>query len=311
MATLQPRLRLVRKVSVLYNARSGAGRSGPQRPLAEQLTELLTRRGVESVVREFEPATVREDVCALVAGRPDAVLVAGGDGTVRSVVEHLAPTGIPLGVLPTGTMNLLARDLGVPEDVETAVDALLAARVEMIDVARVNGRIFLCSSALAMMPHLGRIRERARAERGWPWLRLWARAVRIWRRYPQMHLRLVVDGTVHEVRTRAIVIANNPFAPRAAPVPTRTRLDTGELVVYVTHDRSHWDLVSIAAKLLDGSWLADRRLRTYNCHTMQVLSSRLEIMSVMSDGEVAQLEMPLVFEIVPGALAVLAPNANS
>lgn len=302
-----PTLPTVRTFAVIYNARSGALASESGTP-AERLNDLFARRDISLELTEFDPTTVGGDVRRLINSAPEAIIVAGGDGTIRSVAHHLTQSEVPLGVLPTGTMNVLGRDLGVPTDLEAAVDALVDAPVQRIDVASVNGKTFLCSSALAMMPHLGRVREHARGQSGWPLLRLIARAIRIVRRFPRMRLRIVVDGYEHAVRTSAIVVSNNPLSTQPAAMPGRERLDSGQLVVYATRDRSPWDLVSIAAKLMDGTWQADRRVRTYRGATAEIRSSQLGLTSVMSDGETDQLTMPLRYEIQPGALAVLAPK---
>jgi diacylglycerol kinase family enzyme len=249
------------------------------------------------------------DVRELLAGEPDALLVAGGDGTVRAVAERMLGADVPLGILPAGTMNVLARDLGLPNDLERAVDALLAAPVGRIDVATVNDVPFLCSSTLAVMPHLGRLRERARGQPGLHSVRLLGRALRLVRRYPRMRLTIVVDQQAYQVRTRAVVVSCNPLAAGPPPMPGRDRLDAGRLAVYVTRDRTNWDLLTVATKLFHGSWQQDKRIRTYEGVTVEVRSSELALMSVMSDGELAQLSMPLRYEIKPRALAVLAPEA--
>lgn len=300
----------MRKIAVLYNVHAGASSPGAGQPLEQRLAEVFTRRGLEPVLRAVEPATVCDDVRTLLAEAPDAVVVAGGDGSVTLVAEHMLQSEVPLGVLPTGTMNLLAHDLGVPEELEAALDAMLTAPVQRMDVARVNGQLFLCSSALAMMPHLGRVRERARGASALPLLQFLARAAAICRRYPRTRLRIVVDGAEHVVRTRAVVVSNNPLSPRSAPLPARDSLDTGRLAVYISQDRTRWDLVGIAAKLIDGSWPADKRIRKLQGRTVQVTSSQLGLISVMSDGEVDQLAMPLRYDIQAQALAVLTPRAN-
>ncbi|HEY6740186.1 MAG TPA: diacylglycerol kinase family protein [Actinopolymorphaceae bacterium] len=297
----------MRRIAVLYNARSGAA-AADEAPVDQRLAATLEQHGVEADLREFDPWTVRQDIDVLVSARPDAVIVAGGDGTVKSVAEYLIPTGVPLGVVPMGTMNVLARDLGIPDELEAAVDALLSAPVRWIDVARVNDDVFLCSSALAMLPHLGRVREQAREARGLAMLRVLRKAVRVVRRYPRHRLRLVVDGETHTHRTRAVVVSNNPLASEPALVPGRERLDTGRLAAYVARDRTKWDLVMIAAKLLDGTWQHAKRLRTYHGRTVEISSEHLELVSVMNDGESVQLSMPLRYEILPKALAVLVPG---
>ena len=241
---------------VVYNARSGDGEESRE----QRLAELFAGHGVGARLLRFDPPTAAQDLRRLVAeDRPEAVIVAGGDGTVRSVAIALDGTDLPLGVLPSGTMNVLAQDLGVPTEPEAAVAALLTARVERIDVATVNGQPFLCSSTLAMMPHLGRLRERARGRPGRETLPLLGRLARLLRRYPRMPLTVTVDGTEHRVRTRALVVSNNPLAP-TGPIHRRDRLDTGRLAVYVVRDRSGWDLLAITARVFDGSWRDDHRL---------------------------------------------------
>jgi diacylglycerol kinase family enzyme len=277
----------------------------------DRLGELCRRRGLEPVLCAFDPSALAKDVQTLLGTGPDAVIVAGGDGTVRSVAEHLVGGDVPLGVLPVGTMNVLAGDLGIPDELEPALDALVAAPVTTIDVARVNGELFLCSSALAMIPHLGRIREHARGAIGWPLVRWLARGVQIWRRYPRMRLRIVLDGRGYDVSTRAMVVSNNPLSTRPAPIPGRDGLDTGRLAAYVTRDRTSWDLVAIAAKLRDGTWQDDPRMRTYEGRTVEVSGAPLDMMTVMNDGEVTQMAMPLRYEIEPRALAVLAPGRTT
>lgn len=300
----------MRKIAVIYNTRSGALSAESATP-DSFLRELFEHRGIAAELVAFEPATVNKDARRLIDEKPDALIVAGGDGTVRSVAEQLMHRDVPLGVLPAGTMNVLARDLGVPDRIEPALDALLEAPVHKIDVATVNGTAFLCSSALAIVPHLGRVRERARNKRGWAVIRLLVHGFRIVRRYPRVRLTLVVDGYEHHVRTKAIVVSNNPLSTEPAPMPGRERIDTGQLVAYVTRDRTDWDLLAIVAKVLDGSWQGDPRVRTYRGKTIEVHSPKLQLTSVMSAGETDQLTMPLRYAIEPQALAVLAPRMGS
>lgn len=297
------------QVAVVYNARSGASLSGGYGSPEERLAELFGRHGVSARLCAFDSATVVRDVRDLLAdGGPEALIVAGGDGTVRTVAGRLAGSEVPLGVLPCGTMNVLARDLGVPPDLDAAAAALLTAPVRKIDVATVNGEPFLCSSTLAMVPHLGRLRERARGSFGWRTLRLVGKATRILWRYPRMRLTVVVDGAGHVVRTRAIVVSSNPLSTDRSRRFGRDRLDTGVLAVYVTQDRTNWDLLAVTARLFDGSWQRDRRLLTYQGQAVEILSATSTLTSVMSDGEIEQLGLPLTYEIRPRALTVLAPR---
>lgn len=296
------------QVAVVYNPHAGTLRAGSSSE--ERVAALLSERGVSPHLHAFAPGTVAEDVRGLLAAGPDALIVAGGDGTVRTVAACLTGSDVPLGILPTGTMNVLARDLGLPTGLEAAVEAVLRAQPQKIDVATVNGELFLCSSTLAMMPHLGRLRERARGGFGWQTMSLLGRGVRILWRYPRMRLTIVVNGTDHEVRTRAVVVTCNPLSAGPSAGLGRPRLDGGVLAVYVAQDRTNWDLLAVAAKLLDGSWQRDKRLHAYQGQTVQVRSPALTMTSVMSDGEIGQLDLPLTYEIQPRALTILKPRAT-
>ncbi|HZM77083.1 MAG TPA: hypothetical protein VFC19_15220 [Candidatus Limnocylindrales bacterium] len=124
-----------------------------------------------------------------------------------------------------------------------------------------------------------------------------------------MRLTIVVDEQEYQARTRAVVVSCNPLAGGPPPIPGRRRLEIGRLAVYTMRDRTNWDLIAVAAKLLEGSWQRDKRIRVYEGKSVQIRSSKLALMSVMSDGEIAQLSLPLHYEILPRALAVLAPRA--
>ena len=296
-----------RKVAVIVNDRSGQ----PGEPVGERLAKLLGEHGVDFELHEFDPGSVGQTVLSALAYEPDAVLVAGGDGTVTSVAQHLVGRDVPMGVLPQGTMNVLARDLGVPVPLDEAVAAVLDAPCHAIDVARVNDRVFLCSTVLAVLPHLGRIRERAREAPGHTFPQLVARTLQTLGRYPRMRLALEVDGERWDVRTRAVVVSNNPLQAGPAPMPGRGRLDTGKLAVYVARDRTRWDLAGIATKVMMGSWQQAKRLRTYKGESVRIDFAGLGMMSVMTDGEVVQLTLPLRFELAPRSLPVLMPGARS
>jgi diacylglycerol kinase family enzyme len=303
------RLRPVDRVAVVYNPRSGALLARADEAPGEQLKEIFAERGVPAEFRPFALDTLAADLRELLNGKPDAVIVAGGDGTVSSIAERMLGSDIPLGVLPGGTMNVLAHDLGVPKELDRAVDALLDAPVENIDVGTVNGKPFLCGSSLAMMPHLGRLRERARGTVGLTAVKMLGRFLRLLWRYPRMRLTIVVDGREYEVRTRAVVVSLNALAAGPPPRPGRIRLDGGTIAVYVTHDRTNWDLIAVATKLFRGNWQQDPRIRKYEGPTVEIRSANFQLLTVMTDGEIAQLELPLRFEVRPRALPVLAPHA--
>ena len=113
-------------------------------------------------VRLLAPRELARAIADAAIGRHDTVIVGGGDGSVSAAVAAFSSSDKVLGVLPFGTMNLLARDLGMPSDPQAAVAALAAAVPRRIDLAEINGRPFHTLSGLGFFSHMARAREEVR-----------------------------------------------------------------------------------------------------------------------------------------------------
>src|SRR5438132_11799820 len=115
--------------------------------------------GVEADVRMTESADIYEALKeAAAAPGLDAVVAGGGDGTLSCAAGHLAGTGRAFGILPLGTLNHLARDAGIPADIEEAARVIAAGHVREIDVAEVNGRVFVNNSSVGLYPDMVMLR---------------------------------------------------------------------------------------------------------------------------------------------------------
>jgi len=301
----------LRRVVVVYNARSGFWLAQAEGSAEARLAALSHEHGVTLIAHPLDRDDIGECVDAALAQSPDALFVSGGDGTVNAVVAALGGRRIPIGVVPSGTMNLLARELGIPLDLEQAIAALLDADVREIDVARVNGVPYLCNSMIGLMPHIARVRERERGQGHWrisP--RVLKRSFWLWRNYPRLGVELVSGGATLRLRTRAIAISNNPLREGTAPIPMRDRIDRGTLGVYVLRDRSRFGLFRLAFKVLFGTWHEDRDVVTHETPSLLVDLGARRPITVSNDGETVRLEAPLHYASDPRALCVLVPRAK-
>src|SRR5258708_33652478 len=223
----------VRSVKVIINARSGFGDKDEVR---RRLMEILQARGVDSEVLLAENGaevaalaknSVQEDWTVITAG--------GGDGTINTVASYLIGTDKILGVLPLGTLNHFAKDLRIPLDLEGAARTAISGRAAAVDVAEVNGRIFLNNSSLGLYPTI--VREREKNQRlgsgKWPAF-VWA-AVTVFRRYPFLDVRLSVDGKEFRRRTPFVFIGNNEYTMERLNIGLRECLDVGQLSFYITN----------------------------------------------------------------------------
>ncbi|MCF7976919.1 MAG: NAD(+)/NADH kinase [Chromatiaceae bacterium] len=270
----------------------------------------------------------------------DAVFVLGGDGTVLAVASVLINTSVPLGIIPLGTANLLARDLGIPLNAEDAADCLTegfnsrsAGRLTdgltgglsdasahqsangstvneaAIDVGFVNGQPFLCASMIGLTTALARTREAVRG-RGLlqAAVRLVRKSLRLLWRYPYHRLRITVDGEELTVKTRALMITNNPIRSIVQPYPSREHLNTGRLGLYGVCHGPLWELPRLALRLLQGDWADDPRIFHQQPQSLRIEARREHWLRVMNDGERLRLKTPLLYQLRPAALRVLRPG---
>ncbi|MBC7945562.1 MAG: sphingosine kinase [Burkholderiales bacterium] len=174
-------------------------------------------------------------------------------GTVGAA---LAGTGAALGVLPLGTLNHFAKDLGIPLELEAAAGNLLSGQIVRVDVGEVNGRVFLNNSSLGLYPRVIRQREITREQLGWgKWPAfVWASLV-MPRRYPLLEVCLRVRGTRMRRRTPFIFVGNNEYQIEGFDLGARQRLDGGHLSFYIARDVRRLGLLRLAVRALT------RRLR--------------------------------------------------
>jgi diacylglycerol kinase family enzyme len=300
---------------IIVNRRAGAGAAQVD-ALTQQLSARLRGHGAAPTLLGFGTAGPDardwpESLERALAAGGDRVFVLGGDGTVLAVAAELIAKPVPLAIIPLGTANLLARDLGIPLQPERAVDVLAApseAAVRAIDVGRVNGHLFLCASMIGLTTRLARTREAARG-RGLlrTSIRLMRKTLWLLRRYPYRRVWLRVDGRSLKVKTRALVITNNPIGPVMRPYPRRDRLDTGQLGVYGVHQGPLHELPRLALRLLRGRWRDDPRFFHYQAGALHLSTRPERKLTVMNDGERLRIRTPLHYDLLPGALQVLAP----
>jgi diacylglycerol kinase family enzyme len=239
----------------------------------------------------------------------DAVVVAGGDGTVACAASALAGTGTPLGILPGGTMNLLACDLHLPTtDLNAAADVILAGHTRDIDVGAIGEHVFLCACMLGEPARLGRHREQARLHgRVRRFLRLARAAVRIVGTPRRLRLRLIVDGTVYKLKTSALTITLNPLEDGQGRMFGRAVLDGGKLVAYAVCRPSVFALVRSFVRMARGR-PRDPALLVREGTAMRI-ESTLGALHVLVDGEERLMTTPFDLTVKPRALRVFAPAA--
>jgi diacylglycerol kinase family enzyme len=255
-------------------------RAGTESRTTEELRDEALARGIDAHVVEEN-----EDVAELARrAEVDVLGAAGGDGTVASVAAVAIERDLPFVVVPYGTRNHFARDLGLARDDPLAALAGFEGEERQVDVGRAGERRFLNNVSLGLYASLVHRREDHRRRR-----QALAGLRALWlglRRRPGIWAS--IDG--EPTRARVVLVANNAYELSLFSIGERRRVDEGRLHVYA------------AKGWLPSAW----EERSGERFTIEAPSGKLQ---AAVDGEPEELEMPLELSIEPRALRVLVPRA--
>jgi diacylglycerol kinase family enzyme len=295
------------KIRVIVN-RSGGTLKGSGDEEAK-IVAAFAAAGVDADVRMTESADIFEALKAAAAAPGlDAVVAGGGDGTLSCAAGHLADTGRAFGILPLGTLNHLARDAGIPANIEEAAKVIAAGHIREIDVAEVNGRVFVNNSSVGLYPDMVMLREQEQEKRGRSKRRAmlsasWA-SLRHFRRH---RLWISAPGLEAPIRTPLLFVGNNRYQVNLLGLGKREQLDQGELCLYAIRARSRLHLLWAGIRGIFGRLDQQRDFITAYVGEAEIGSDR-PTLSLSLDGETARMETPLRYRIRPKALRLIVPE---
>lgn len=241
------------------------------------------------------------------------ILIGGGDGTILQAAHLLISLERPFGIIPLGTMNLLAQDLGIPLRADQALRAYRHYEERKIDVSLVNNVPFLCAAGIRLMPEASRIREAGRRKTS-PYaafiglVRVVLYVIRRLNDHNERNFIIHVDGQEMILRTNALVVTNNVFTKpdRWAGRFKKKTLRFGILGLYSIQPQGIMEKMRIIWHLLNGRWTEDPAVNTFMGRDITIASKR-EKEPVSVDGEVMTMETPLRFSILHEGMTVLVP----
>lgn len=294
---------------VVINPRSGAGLDHADFP--GRVRRGFAEAGIEAVYSKSPD----DDLDAQIAQARDSgierVAVVGGDGTIMGAAQALLDSGQVLAIIPAGTMNVLAHELGLPLEIPDAIRLAGAGAVRAIDVGEVNGRIFIGNSVLGAPSRLARRREGFRGRStGRSYAQLVRAGLRALWRYPAMGVTIQAGEEHRPIRTRALAVVVNDYAEGFGKVLTRSSLDGGELVLYALKPITPWRLLGLAVAMLLGCWRHDRRLERLAVDRVTITTRRKRV-RLMNDGETLLVTPPLNYRVRPKALRVVGVASSA
>ena len=289
-------------VAIILNPSSGRG-SGDE--LAARLIHLFAAAGREAtVLMPGKGHSVGDEARRAVHEGCRIAVAAGGDGTVNALASVVAGTDIPLGILPVGTLNHFAKDLGIPLELEDAVRLVTQGVRRQVDVGEVNGAVFVNNSSIGVYPRIVALRSRWQATGLGKWVAaLWA-SMTVLRRRPFMGVRIRTAEETLVRRTPFVFVGNNEYRMTGIKAGSRESLTGGRLAVYVMHAERRKSLLLLGWRVLLRGVDRVPELELFPVEEA-VIETRRRV-SVALDGEVRAMTPPLTYRIRPLALAVMA-----
>ena len=292
-------------VPVLLN--KGGGAIAADAGIADKVEAALREAGVNAEI-ELVAGGDCEVRCKAIAERGDALLiVGGGDGTISAAASALVGTKTKLGILPLGTLNHFSRDLGIPADIGEAAKLIAAGSEKRVDVAEMNGRIFINNSAIGLYPLMVVDRDLQRKRLGRSKrLAMLVASLRALARFNHQRLTLTVNDEKARIDTPLLFVGNNDYRLDIGAPGQRESLDDGELCVLVMRKKTRTGLIGASIRALFDRTRRDDMVRIDSVERLRVGSHRGQL-AVSLDGEVVRSAPPLDYRIRKQALTVIAP----
>ncbi|MBA3541196.1 MAG: NAD(+)/NADH kinase [Deltaproteobacteria bacterium] len=276
---------------------------------AQHIRDAFTAAGVEATIYQTKPKDLVATARRAAESGVDAVVAAGGDGTVSAVAGALVGGEIPLAVLPLGTLNHFARDIGMPDDLGLAAQAIAARQLKRVDVGEVNSRVFINNSSVGLYPETVMSRDADQKRNGHgKWTAMLLAIGRVLRRFPLLAVRIALPDRSVVAATPMVFIGNNPYTINVLSLGKRERLDSGHLSLYMMRCKGRlqmfWLMVRAILQRLEA-------VRDFEAETATdvIVTLRRRVLNVAVDGEVESMTSPLRYRIRAGALPVLVPPA--
>lgn len=284
---------------LIVNARSRKGRA-----LFRRATFALREAGIRLTAAHAvrRPGELIPRVKAAVRGGAPMVIVGGGDGSLSSAVDELVDRDCVFALLPLGTANSFARTLGIPLDLDGAVDTIVSGQRRRVDLGVIDGDYFANSAAIGLSPLIGETVPQ--------WLKSWFGRIGylIWAgiqtlRFKPFHVTIEIDDERHEMDALEVRIANGGFHG-GVEVVDDARVDSGEIVVQAVTGREKnrllWNWIGILLRLESRK----ETVRDFHARKLRLITDPPLPISI--DGEVLG-HSPATIEVAERAIDVVAP----
>ncbi len=258
--------------------------------------EQVQPRGRAAAAEQIRTAAVRHD----------CVILAGGDGTLHHAIEPLLHSGLPLGILPLGTANDLARSLALPRDPLAAAEVIAAGLTHRVDLGCVNGCYFFNAASIGLGVAVTRELSRGGGKRRWGVFSYARALLKVIGRRRGFGVQIQTEAGAERLRSLQVTVGNGRYYGGGMTMTRNARVDDGRLFLYSIEPQSPWRLLRLLPALRSGEQ-GDYPGVIVRCgQRLRVQTSRP--MKITADGEFCA-RTPADFQVKPAAIPVFVPSA--
>lgn len=272
----------------------------------ETLTHAISQLqalGFELFEESTEKPQQLSDIIRRYRERVDLVIVGGGDGTLNAAIEGLVDTQLPLGILPLGTANDLARTLKIPQSIPKACEVIATGHTQRIDLGRVNEKHFFNVASLGLSVQITQQLDK-KAKRFWGVLAYAATAIKVlWKARP-FWAEISLTGESIRVKTIQIAVGNGRYYGGGMAVADDAAIDDQRLDLYSLECRHWWQIILLLPAMRQGRHADWPDVRALQGKEFEILTRKSQ--PINADGEIVTYT-PAKFRLVPKAITVFVP----
>lgn len=296
------------KICCILNDKSGSALGVEH----NTIVDLFSKHGVSvEILKTQDGASIGDLANQAAQQNYDIIVAGGGDGTINAVASALIDhPSIRLGVLPLGTLNHFARDLGIPFEVTQAIDIICAGHSKAVDVGIVNNSYFLNNSSVGLYPAIVKLRKSLQSAGYSKWWAALLSSLRILSKFRRFELEVQPStGAFIKRKAALLFVGNNAYETAVTKLGTRLAIDRGQLWINMPASQTRMGfLIGLLGLIFKHEKPADALI--FEALSLKV-NSKKKLMTVATDGEVLYLKPPLNYRILPRALNVMVPVPQS
>ncbi|GBF81319.1 lipid kinase [Aphanothece sacrum] len=289
---------MTKRALLLVNRHSRQGQSN-----FAQAVDILNDLGFELIVVPIKDSEALPKLVRHHGQNVDLVIVGGGDGTLNAVVDSLVEMNLPLGILPLGTANDLARTLNIPLTIPQACQVIAKGYIKYIDLGWVNNKYFFNVASLGLSVDITQKLSKG-AKRRWGILAYGFTALQVISQTRPFHAQICINEELIEVKTIQIAVGNGRFYGGGMAIAEDATIDDQRLDIYSLEIKHWWQIFPLLWKLPQGQQGALTWVRTLQGEKVEIYTRKRQ--KINTDGEITATT-PATFEVIPKALGVLVP----